>query len=472
MRCYRCNSVLSNADICESCGADVTIYKKIVRTSNTYYNMGLAKAKVRDLSGAADLLRRSVRIDKNNVNARNLLGLIYFEMGECVEAVTEWVISKNIKPEKNMADDYIKLVQSNPNKLSSLNQTIKKFNKALGYSWEGNDDLAIIQLKKILSLNPNLIKAYQLIALLLMKKGENDKAKKYLNKAIGIDRNNTLTIKYLNEIDEIKVKTAGKKLVKKEEVVEDKKSLSGNDVIIPHSSYKETNYALVTFINVIIGIVIGAAMVYFLVTPAKESSAASEYKSTITDYASRLDKLNSSVSTLEEELEAVKADRDNYKAQAESVASQAANSENIDSLIAMASELINESEVTAQDIDKDKLVAIADKLVEFGDITSESENFKTLYKALCDITYSEAGSYYYNQGSQYSNNNDWDNAVKAYTQCVKIDDQNPSYLYKLGKALNQQNGGVNTEESIKYFNKVIEIAPNSEFAGYSSTYLN
>ena len=108
MRCYKCNSVLSETNFCNSCGTDVTLYKKIVRMSNTYYNMGLAKARVRDLSGAADLLRRSVRIDKRNVNARNLLGLVYFEMGECVAAFAEWVISKNIKSEKNVADVYLK----------------------------------------------------------------------------------------------------------------------------------------------------------------------------------------------------------------------------------------------------------------------------------------------------------------------------------------------------------------------------
>ena len=272
MRCYRCNSVLSDADICESCGTDVVIYKKIVKMSNTYYNMGLAKAKVRDLSGAADLLRRSVRIDKNNINARNLLGLVYFEMGECVEALSEWVISKNLKPEKNIADEYIRDVQSNQNRLSTMNQTIKKFNKALGYAWEGNDDLAIIQLKKVLSLNPNLIKGHLLLALLLMKKEEYSKARKSLNKVLKIDVNNTLAIKYQKEIDALLVDENGKKVVLKSE--EESKPLSGNDVIIPKSTYRETNYALVTFINVLIGIVIGAAMVYFLVTPAKESSAA------------------------------------------------------------------------------------------------------------------------------------------------------------------------------------------------------
>ena len=152
MRCYKCNSVLSETDFCNSCGADVTVYKKIVKMSNTYYNMGLAKARVRDLSGAADILRRSVRIDKNNVKARNLLGLVYYEMGECVAALSEWVLSKNIKPEKNVADIYLQEVQSNPNKLNMMNQSIKKYNIALESAVQGSDDVAIIQLKKVLNL--------------------------------------------------------------------------------------------------------------------------------------------------------------------------------------------------------------------------------------------------------------------------------------------------------------------------------
>lgn len=94
MRCYRCNSVLSDADICESCGTDVVIYKKIVKMSNTYYNMGLAKAKVRDLSGAADLLRRSVRIDKNNINARNLLGLVYLKWESVLKHLASGLLVK------------------------------------------------------------------------------------------------------------------------------------------------------------------------------------------------------------------------------------------------------------------------------------------------------------------------------------------------------------------------------------------
>ena len=127
MKCYKCGSELSSLDYCNKCGAEVGAYKKIIVMSNTYYNMGLQKANIRDLSGAAELLRRSVGLYKRNIEARNLLGLVYYEMGEIVNALREWVISKNFKPEKNLADEYIRDVQSNPNRLEALNQSIRKY---------------------------------------------------------------------------------------------------------------------------------------------------------------------------------------------------------------------------------------------------------------------------------------------------------------------------------------------------------
>ena len=37
MKCYVCNSQLdNNSDYCLKCGADVSVYRIVVRTSNTY----------------------------------------------------------------------------------------------------------------------------------------------------------------------------------------------------------------------------------------------------------------------------------------------------------------------------------------------------------------------------------------------------------------------------------------------------
>ena len=81
--------------------------KKIIRQSNAWYNDGLEKARIRDMSGAIQSLRRSLQYNRDNIMARNLLGLVYYGRGEVVEALTEWIISKNLRPRDNMANGYI-----------------------------------------------------------------------------------------------------------------------------------------------------------------------------------------------------------------------------------------------------------------------------------------------------------------------------------------------------------------------------
>ena len=104
MICYNCGCRLSEKNFCTGCGADVTLYKKIMYAANRFYNEGLEKATVRDLSGAISSLRQCLKLNKNHIEARNLLGLVYFERGEVVAALSEWVISKNIRSEKNIAE--------------------------------------------------------------------------------------------------------------------------------------------------------------------------------------------------------------------------------------------------------------------------------------------------------------------------------------------------------------------------------
>ena len=103
--CYSCGMALSEKSYCTSCGAPVGRYKKIIYMSNRYYNRGLEKAQIRDLTGAVEDLKQSLVLYKRNTQARNLLGLVYFEMGETVSAMAEWVLSNHFQGGKNLAND-------------------------------------------------------------------------------------------------------------------------------------------------------------------------------------------------------------------------------------------------------------------------------------------------------------------------------------------------------------------------------
>ena len=141
MNCMNCGAFLTDRDLdyCPNCGYNVLIQKKVDYLSKVFYNQGLEKASIRDLSGAIACLKQSLMYDKRNIRARNLLGLVYFETGEVVSALSEWVISKNLQPSRNLASEYINKLQANSNKLEAINETIRKYNDALNLCREGHE---------------------------------------------------------------------------------------------------------------------------------------------------------------------------------------------------------------------------------------------------------------------------------------------------------------------------------------------
>ena len=282
MFCYNCGCLLSEKDFCTGCGADVSLYKRIMYISNMYYNEGLEKASVRDLSGALISLRQSLKFNKNNIEARNLLGLVYFELGEVVAALSEWVISKNLSPDKNIADDYIDKLQSNSARLESVNQTIKKYNQALVYCMQDSKDLAVIQLKKVLSLNPRFVQAHQLLALLYMDREDWERAERELKKCIEIDRNNIQTLRYMKEVEQMLMPDETVKQPSRRRKDEAVRYQSDNEMIIQPLSVKEPKRTgIATLLNIAIGLVIGFGVTYFLVVPSAQSEIRNQMQQNI-----------------------------------------------------------------------------------------------------------------------------------------------------------------------------------------------
>lgn len=331
MRCIYCNTPLAAIDYCPGCGADVTIQKRIVRISNLLYNEGLEKALVRDMEGAITCLKRSLKFNKENIDARNLLGLCYYETGEAVSALCEWVISKNLKKEGNPADFYLNQLQSNKNRLDTINQTIRKYNQSVMYCREDNEDMAIIQLKKVISQNPKLVKAYQLLALLYMKRQEYERARKLLKKAANIDTTNTTTLRYLQEIEDATGKSTSlnrkhKKYEKEkdEAVTGTLRYMSGTEMVIQPTTFRDSS-TIATFINIILGILLGGAIVWFLVVPANRQSVNDRANQQVTDAntklateAARAQDLADEIEGYQQKVERAEQDRDDALAKAES----------------------------------------------------------------------------------------------------------------------------------------------------------
>lgn len=284
MNCMNCGAFLVDKDLdyCPKCGCNVLIQKKVDYLSRKCYNEGLEKASVRDLSGAISCLKQSLMYNKHNIQARNLLGLVYFETGEVVAALSEWVISKNLQPSRNLASEYINKLQANSNKLEAINETIRKYNDALNLCREGHEDMAAIRLKKILTQNPKLIKGYHLLALVQIKEGEYNKARRTLRKVAKIDKTNTTTLRFLSEIDE--QTGVSTRLDRQNKRSKKQVDSSESDMVIRTPQYKEKSRVSL-FFTLIAGFAAGLLAFYLLAVPAIRQGIYREANQQIVKYS-------------------------------------------------------------------------------------------------------------------------------------------------------------------------------------------
>ena len=457
MICYNCGCRLSEKNFCTGCGADVTLYKRIMYASNRFYNEGLEKARVRDLSGAIHNLRECLKLNKNHIEARNLLGLVYFERGEVVAALSEWVISKNIKSEKNIADDYINMIQNNPGRLDTFNQTVKKFNQALAYCQQDSLDLAVIQLKKVLSMNPRFLQAHQLLALLYINNQEWEKAKKELDRCIKIDTNNTITLRYMKEVEEMMPSEEERGKKKKEAIVYQ----SGNDTVIQPVGRKD-NAGLRTVLNIVLGIVIGVGVAWFLVLPARVQNAQSKAQTEKNAISEQLDAKAVEVAELTKQIEELTQEKDSLNSslsQAQGVNAAAIAS---DDLIEAAVMYLNKTGDEMQ---------IASAMEEITDeyLESEaSESFKTLYQTLLGEIGPTVAQTYYNTGYEAYRTEDYETAIENLEKAFKYEPANGEALFNLGNAYNKSG---DTASAISVYKQVIELFPDTEKARKSENYI-
>ena len=463
MRCYNCGCRLSEQDFCTNCGADVSLYKRILKVSNMYYNEGLEKAGVRDLSGAVTSLRQSLKFNKNNVEARNLLGLVYFEMGEVVAALSEWVISKNLRPQKNIADDYINMIQSNAARLDTINQTIKKYNQALVYCTQEGKDLAVIQLKKVLSLNPKFIRAHQLLALLYIDSEQWEKAKRELDKCCKIDGNNTLTRRYLKEVDGMLLPDEpGKGGIrrKNDDVV---RYQSDNEIIIQPLNVKEPkNNGLSTLFNVGIGLVLGIASMFFLILPSAVTAEREKAQEQVRKVSEEMDIKTASIATLEQQLENLTTEKDKLQGELDAYVGEDGTLETIDGLLRAASEFL-------QTGDANKTAEYLDTVALNVDLTQTSEAFQLLYNSLLQKIGPEMSTIYFGTGNTAYEDGNYEQAITDLVKAVKYDASNAEAFYVLGDAYRQNN---QKTEAVAAYEKVIELQPGSQRARRAQNHID
>ena len=469
MNCYNCGCELSDKDFCTACGADVSIFKKIIRLSNYYYNEGLQKAQVRDLSGAAKDLRQSLKCHKYNTEARNLLGLVYFEMGEAVDALSEWVISKNFQPKKNIADDYLNAIQSNPTKWDNIRQTIRKYNQGLEYCRQDSIDLAIIQLKSVVKANPKMIRGRLLLSLLYLYNEEWDKALRHLNTVLKIDANNTQALLYIKEANaaleaiEAAEEAAGKKKKKpkKKDVIT---YTSGNEVIIQPINHSERSGYLVTAVNIAIGVIIGLAFMWFVILPSRVRSAESDAQDKVRQVSGELTEKSVSVDELNKRIEALEDENSKLIDREQQITGSNGILSAADVLMTAARSYIEEPDGV---LDVARSLNSIDESYLEGDENS-TQSFRDLYDSLKQLVAPAACEELIKTADNYVESKAYSSAIDTLNEAVAINPENASALLKLGNAYRLNSDATN---AALIYRQVVDTFPDSSEAKTAQKYL-
>ena len=418
--------------------------KRNRQIANSYYNLGLEKANIRDLTGAVGCLKKSLRFDKYQMDARNLLGLIFYEMGETADALVQWVISMNLHPTDNPADRYLGEIQRKPGQLEREGQTVKTYNQALWHAQNGNADLAVLQLARTVEANPHFVKAHILLALIYMSREDYVKAGKSLYRVLQIDKNNPKAQWYMTLVKQ----NTGREEVEKKRLKNafSHRKMEDDDIIIPPEYKENTGWGSILLITA--GLVIGMMVVFFLIMPAKTKALNTEHNQELISYSQSISDLNQQLAALTEEYESLQTRADEMESQLSTIeADQQAVLSQYETVIGILQAYRQEDLMTAAQlyasldpslITNESVLAIVNQITE--NMTTEG------YQTLAEL------------GTSAWNGGDLAAAIQYYEKSLQLVPGNTEVMYLLGRAYQQQG---NTDMANQWFTAIIDQYPDS-----------
>lgn len=426
---------------------------KLVYQSNYWYNDGLKKANIRDLSGAIKSLRKSLQYNQANIAARNLLGLVYYGRGDVIEGLVEWILSKNFQSHDNIANYYISKVQEVPGELEAINQAVKKFNQSLEYARQNGEDLAIIQLKKVVSAHPAYVKAYQLLALLYIQTEQYGNARSMLRTAHKLDTTDEITLKYMHELNQIR-KSRTVRIKEKEKGKEEQQTVTysiGNETIIqPVASGFKENTGLHTIINILIGLVVGVAVMWFLIMPAVNSSRQRDTNEQTAQFSDQIATQEAQISALQKELEEY---RSTSEASQDAQATAESTQESYEAVINVYQHF-NANDMSDNAMLEEMLKINADSLGTLGRDRYE-EVRDSLYPRMCEKLF--------NTSQENVNVANYESAISNLEQVMQMDAgyQDGQAMLLLAQAYE---GNGEQDQANTWYQKILEDYPDTEAA--------
>lgn len=415
-----------------------SLQKKITDLSNRSYNKALECCYEDRITEAVMELKASLEFDKKNIDARNLLGLCYFRLGRAADALIQWTISYKLKRTDNMAVDYIAELESS-RESAAMYEAIEQYNEALSYANQGNTDMAILNLKKALEKNKNLIDACNLLSLCYIERGRKTEAYKMTEKVLKTDVTNPVALRYYQMLK------PEKKLFFKPKISDSR----------PRN--KKSGNSLGYFAA---GIAAAAVVLGCMGLPAIARSYRNDYDKLQTDYNVLKNNMNEEVTKKDETIDRLTEENENLRSRLYTVDSQ-----ELQQRVKLLNDIQNYYDEGSVEEAAEKLIALS--------TSGFSQDVLDQYSALCKTVLPAAASEYFSLGRRAENSGNYETAKDYFNKAVKCtnegDEVRYSAMYRLGLIAESEG---DSAAALNYFKTVAEKHPVASIKNEAQRYVD
>lgn len=423
--------------------------KKINALSIKYYNQSLDFAKEDKLTPAIYYLRKSVAYNKKNVEAQNLLGLLYYRMGRVTNSFINWRTSLAAKPKDNPAQEYLQDMLNSVDFVEK-SKAVSKFNESLNHAKHGNYDMAIMRLKRGLDFNSKSVDILNLLAYCYIMQGEESAAYKYVEKVLKIDKANSIALGYQKYLRPDKLTIFGSK----------GSSDNGNYNKAAANAINRVASNKGNIIYFLLGIGVTAVLSFSLVIPTIFKDYEGTLRQQETDYVILKNQTDESLAQKDETIKALTEENINLTAEL-----YAAGEQDLQERVKLLAEI--------EDNYKSDNVELAAERLIILDSTGFTGEVLDKYRELCTTVLPVAAEKYFSDGQSEQEKENYDEAIELYNKCIKCtsggEEMRYSAMYQLAKIALEQG---DSATAAKYFTTVAEKHPVETIKNEAAVFLN
>jgi TolA-binding protein len=225
-----------------------------------------------------------------------------------------------------------------------------------------------------------------------------------------------------------------------------------SSAIMPISTYKEDKPNIMAFINLVLGVVIGIAVMAILIIPSIKHKEATGGDTNYSDNASLVSQVHdkeNTIKTLQSDKDKLNEELKKLQTQIDSTASQEDITTVYETLDAAVGQYLTELAKPASQRDYS---ALADTLAGIDDSKFKSDSSLSLIKTLRDIAYPEAAKLHYDKGHNLYSKAKYEEALTELEKAMTFDPKDADAVYFTARSYDRMG---DKQNAATYYNKVI-----------------